>query len=308
MGHRGGLNIVEHVSVEVRYFSDPACTWSWAAEPALRRIIFEFDGELDLVWAMGGLARRFGRAYRDSEAAIGTGPDCFADLMSHWLNVAGRTGMPCDPRLWTEAPLSGTFPASIAVEAASEQGWEAAYRYLRRVREGILCGRRKLDQRAALVAEAGPAGLDVSAFEAALDSERPEAAFAAHMAEAREVPPAARESGKTSVTEGNERLSFPSAIFVGADGERHGVWGYQPVEAYREAALAAGARQTNTGELPILDAAARFARLAEPEVELLTQTDPTTTRAELWRLAAEGALEPVSALTGTLWQLPGAGR
>jgi putative protein-disulfide isomerase len=116
------------VSVEVRYFSDPACTWSWAAEPALRRIIFEFDGELDFVWAMGGLARRFGSAYRDSEAAIGTGPDCFADLMSHWLNVAGRTRMPCDPRLWTEDPISGTFPACVAIEAAAEQGGRADLR------------------------------------------------------------------------------------------------------------------------------------------------------------------------------------
>jgi predicted DsbA family dithiol-disulfide isomerase len=298
------VNIVEDVSVQVRYFSDPACVWSWAAEPALRRIIFEFDGELDFVWAMGGLARRFGSAYRDSEAAIGTGPDCFADLMSHWLNVAGRTGMPCDPRLWTEAPLSGTFPACVAVEAAAEQGWEAAYRYLRRLREGILCGRRRLDERAALVAEAAPAGLDAAAFEAALDSERPAQAFAAHIEEAREVPPEAREAGKTSVTEGHERLSFPSVIFVGADGERHGVWGFQPVEAYRAAALAAGARQTADGPLPVLDAAARFGRLAVPEVEVLAQTDPTATQAELWRLAAAGELTPVSALTGTLWQLP----
>jgi predicted DsbA family dithiol-disulfide isomerase len=292
------------VSVEVRYFSDPACTWSWAAEPALRRIIFEFGGELDFVWAMGGLARRFGAAYRDSEAAIGTGPDCFADLMSHSLNVAGRTGMPCDPRLWTEAPLSGTFPACMAVEAAAEQGWEAAYRYLRRLREGILCGRRKLDQREALIAEAGPAGLDVPAFEAAMSSDEPAEALAAHMQEAREVPPEARESGKTSVTEGHERLSFPSAIFIGADGERHGVWGFQPVEAYREAALAAGATQVNDGPLPILDAAARFGRLAIPEAALLAETDPIETQAELWRLCAEGALEPVSALTAPLFQLP----
>jgi predicted DsbA family dithiol-disulfide isomerase len=294
------------VSVEVRYFSDPACIWSWAAEPSLRRIIFEFDGELDFVWAMGGLARRFGSSYRDSEAGVGTGPDCFADLMSHWLNVAGRTGMPCDPRLWTEAPLSGTFPACVAVEAAAEQGWEAGYRYLRRVREGILCGRRKLDERRALVAEAGPAGLDVRTFEAALDSERPAAAFAAYVEEARQVPAAAREAGKTSVTEGHERLSFPSAIFVGADGERHGVWGSQPLEVYREAALAAGARQTNEGPLPILDAAARFGRLAVPEAALLAQTEAVEAQAELWRLAAEGRLAPVSALTGTLFQLPGA--
>jgi hypothetical protein len=57
-------------------------------------------------------------------------------LMSHWLNVAGRTGMPGGARLWAEAPLSGTFPACTAVEVAAEQGWEAAYRHLRRIREG----------------------------------------------------------------------------------------------------------------------------------------------------------------------------
>ncbi len=292
------------MSVEVRYYSDPACTWSWAAEPALRRLIFEFDGELNLIWGMGGLARHFGSPYRDSEAGIGNGPDCFADLMSHWLNVAGRTGMPCDPRLWTEAPISGTFPACVAVEAACEQGWEAGYRYLRRMREGLLCFRRKLDEPAALIAEAGPAGLDVPAFRAALDSTAPMEAFERHLKEVREVPEEARDQGKTSITEGHERLSFPSAIFTGADGERHGVYGFQPAEAYREAALAAGARQVNEGPLPVLEAAARFGRLAIPEVVELAGTKPIETRAELWRLAAEGRLRPVGALTGTLWQLP----
>jgi predicted DsbA family dithiol-disulfide isomerase len=298
------VNIVEHVSVEVRYYSDPACTWSWAAEPALRRLIWEFDGELNFVWAMGGLARHFGSAYRDSEAGIGRGPDCFADLMSHWLNVAGRTGMPCDPRLWTEAPISGTFPACVAVEAASDQGWEAGYRYLRRVREGLLCFRRKLDEPAALIAEAGPAGLDVAAFEAAFDSIPPMESFERHLEEVRQVSTEARDQGKTSVTEGHERLSFPSAIFIGEDGVRHGVYGFQPAEAYREAALAAGASQINEGALPVLEAAARFGRLAIPEVVELAGTSPIETRATLWRLASEGRLKPIGALTGTLWSLP----
>jgi putative protein-disulfide isomerase len=158
------------VSVQVRWFTDPACSWSWGAEPLLRRLLWEFDGELDFVWAMGGLARRYGSSYRDEEGAIGSGSGCFADLMSHWLNVAGHTGMPCDPRLWTANPIDSTFPACIAVEAASEQGWEAGYRYMRRVREGLFCERRQLDNREALVAEAEAADLDRPRFEAALDS------------------------------------------------------------------------------------------------------------------------------------------
>ncbi len=266
--------------------------------------MWEFDGELVFVWAMGGLARHFGSSYHDSEAGIGSGSDCFADLMSHWLNVAGRTGMPCDPRLWTEAPISGTFPACVAVEAAAVQGWEAGYRYLRRIREGLLCFRRKLDEPAALIDEAVAAGLDVAVFEAALDSTVPVESFERHLEEAREVPEEARDLGKTSVTEGHERLSFPSAIFIGPDGERHGVYGYQPAEAYRAAALAAGARQVNEGPLPVLEAAGRFGRLAIPEVQELGGTKPIETRAELWRLASEGRLKPVGALTGTLWELP----
>jgi putative protein-disulfide isomerase len=302
--HRGDAHIVEHVTVEVRHFSDPACTWSWAAEPTLRRLIWEFEGQLDFVWAMGGLARRFGSTYRDSEGEIGEGPDCYADLMSHWLNVAGRTGMPCDPRLWTEAPISSTFPACVAVEAAAEQGWEAGYRYLRRVREGLLCFRRALDHSGPLTDEAGPAGLDVARFRAALDSDRPTRAFEAHLAEARQVPEEAREMGKTSVTEGHERLSFPSAVLTGEDGTRHGVWGLQPIEAYRKAALAAGATQVNEGPLPVLDACAKFGRLAIPEIEALAQTEPLETRAQLWRHAERNELHPVPALTGTLWELP----
>src|SRR5919106_4225924 len=146
--------------IEVRYYTDPACIWSWGGEPKLRRLMWEFGGELRFTWVMGGLARSYGPAYRDEEGRIGSGPDCFADLMAHWLDVAAETRMPCDPRLWTQSRITSTYPVCMAVKAAAEQGAEAASAYLRRAREGIVVERKRLDHTEALVAEAGPAGLD----------------------------------------------------------------------------------------------------------------------------------------------------
>ena len=206
------------MTVQVRFYTDPACPWSWAAEPALRRLMWEFEGELEFVWVMGGLARRYGREYRDEEGRIGHGPDCYADLISHWLEVAADGLMPTDPRIWTENPLTSTYPACQAVKAASEQGWEAGYRYLRRVREGIMFERRKLDHPEALQAEAAAARIDRERFEIDLFSEAITEAFGADLEEVRNPPDEAREAGAVRRTEGHERISFPSAMFVGGDG------------------------------------------------------------------------------------------
>jgi predicted DsbA family dithiol-disulfide isomerase len=288
---------------QVRFYSDPACPWSWAAEPALRRLLWEFDGELEFVWVMGGLARRYGRDYRDEEGRIGEGPDCFADLISHWLDTAAASEMPMDPRIWTEAPLSSTYPACQAVKAACEQGWEAGYRYLRQVREGIMFERRKLDHPEALLAAAGPARLDRRRFEIDLFSEAITEAFAADLDEVRDVPPEAREAGAVRRTEGKERIAFPSALFIGEDGSRHGAWGTaRSHPALREAALAAGARQVNEGELAPLEAIRRFRRCATRELEVLCERPRPVVEAELWALARDWKLKPVMALTGTLWE------
>jgi len=118
----------------------------------------------------------------------------------------------------------------------------------------------------------------------------------------RAVPQAARDGDSVGSTEGKERVSFPSTIFIGEDGERHGVWGWQPYEAYREAALAAGASVRNEGALEPLDAVQRFGRLATVEVEVLCGRPRPLVEAELWRLATEWKLKPVPVLTGTLWE------
>lgn len=288
--------------VAVRYQTDPACSWSWGSEPKLRKLAWEFDGELDFTYVMGGLARRYGSGYRDSQAGIGAGGDCFSGLMSHWLDVGAETGMPFDPRIWTENPIRSTYPACMAVKAAAEQGADRAGRYLRRVREGLMVERRRLDHADALLAEAGPAGLDIERFRVDLESNAITELFAADLEEVREVPQEARDADAAGETEGRERVSFPSLIFTGADGVRHGVWGWQPYEEYRDAAIAAGAARRNEGPLEPLAAVERFGRIATREAEVLADRPRPLVEAELWAAAAEWKLRPVDVLTGTLWE------
>ncbi len=289
--------------VEVRYYTDPACSWSWASEPKLRRLMWEFGDQLRFVWVMGGLAREYGPDYRDEEGGIGAGSDCFADLMAHWIDIQARSGMPFDARLWTENPIRSTYPACQAVKAAAEQGPAAAYRYLRRLREGLMTERRKLDHPEALINEAGAAGLDTGRFRIDLTSNAITEAFAADLDEVRQPPAEARDAGKVKTTERFDRLSFPSAVFVGADAARQGVWGWQPYDAYREAALAAGAAVAEERLPEPIEAVQRFGRCATRELEELTGKPRPVLEAELWSLARDWTLKAAPVLGGTIWEL-----
>ncbi len=279
--------------VQVRFYSDPASPWSWGAEPALRRLMWEFEDELEFSWVMGGLRRGYA-----------AGPDRFAELISSWLEAAAVTGMPCDPRIWTENPLDSTYPACQAVKAASEQGADSGYRYLRRLREGIIAGRRKLDHAEALIAEAGPAGLDRERFEIDLRSHAITEAFGADLDEVRDPPAEARDAGAVLLTDGHERIALSSAVFVAADGSRHGVWASHDYEDYRRAAEAAGATAVNDEPLGALESVERFGRVATREVEELSRRPRPVVEAELWTLARDWKLKPLPSLIGTLWEAP----
>ena len=129
------------VAVCVRYFTDPACSWSWGIEPVVRRLMVEFADSLSWTYVMGGLARELD-------------PAAQRRLSDEWLDVADESGMPLDPRLWREGPIASTYPACMAVKAAAEQSSDGGYAYLRALREGLFCFRRKLDTTEALVEEA----------------------------------------------------------------------------------------------------------------------------------------------------------
>jgi predicted DsbA family dithiol-disulfide isomerase len=288
--------------VEIRYYTDPACPWSWANEPEVRRLMWEFGDEVRFTWVMGGLARQYGSEYRDTHAGVEPGADLVARQMSVWLDATADSGMPIDPRLWAGDPIASTYPACQAVKAAAEQGPDRAYAYLRRLREGLMVERRRLDHLEALAAEAAPAGLDVERFRIDLTSNAITEAFAEDLDRVRTIPDDARAAGAVSETEGRERVVFPSTLFAGENGARHAVWSRESYDAYRDAAIAAGARPAVERPAEPLEAVERFGRVATREVEVLTGRPRPVVEAELWGLAREWRLKATPVLNGTLWE------
>jgi putative protein-disulfide isomerase len=260
--------------VSARYYTDPACPVSWGREPALRRLMVEFGPDLQITYVMGGLARDF--------------PDDAGRLVMSWLGEADRSGMPVDPRLWTEGRIQSSYPACMAVKAAAEQGGEAGSRYLRVVREGLMCFRRKLDTTEALVEEARRGGLDAARFRIDLESHATVEAFGADLEETRALP------------EGQQTL--PTLALGGDGGEHRLVAGSEPYDAWRDAVLACGGEPGGGDRPGVLDAVRRFGRMAVPEIEALCDLPGPRAHAELWALASEWRLKPVRVLTGWLFE------
>jgi putative protein-disulfide isomerase len=274
---------------QVRYFTDPACSWSWAAEPVVRRLMSEFGDSLTFTWVMGGLARD----YRTSR-------DVYPWLLEHWLEVASETRMPIDPLLWKEGPIATTYPACMAVKAAQEQAGDGGYGYLRTLREGLLCFRRKLDTTEPLVEAARESGLDVERFRINLASNAIVEAFGEDLEAARVVPDSVRA---VDAHGSGGRVPFPSAVFVGENGSNEGVYGAAGYDELRAAAIAAGAEPLAGYKRPTVpEALQRFGRMATREVEEVCGLPEPRAHAELWRMAADWQVKPTRVLTGWLWE------
>jgi putative protein-disulfide isomerase len=253
------------MAVEVRYYTDPACPWSWSLEPIVRRLMVEFGEGLSWTYVMGGLARDF--------TGAGDKGEVYSRLILHWLDVSDVGGMPLDPRIWTEGPIASSYPACMAVKAAAEQG--DAYRYLRELREGLFCFRRKLDTTEALVEAARAVGLNVERFRVDLGSNAIVEAFGDDLEDFR-----------------GRGLELPSMVI----GDRV-ITGFQPYESYREAVGEAG------GDRPdVPDALRRFGRMATREVEEVCGLRGPQASAELWKLALDWQVKPTRILTGDLWE------
>jgi protein-disulfide isomerase-like protein with CxxC motif len=251
----------------------------------------------DLTWhlVMGGLARETAPGVNPRSALP---PAVRAELEEEWLRASAETGAPLDPLTWREGGIRTSYPACMAVHAAAEQGTAQAISYLRRLREGIMCERLKLDHAEALVEAARQVGLDVERFGIDLRSH----AITEQLGADLEATAALAEQGPRppQSSEGAGGAALPTVVFSG-DGVRERVFGLAPMDAYRSAAEKCGAQRSGE-RLGVEEVVQRFGRVTTAEVELLCDLPGPRAQAELWRLAEAWRLRPVRVLTGWLWE------
>jgi predicted DsbA family dithiol-disulfide isomerase len=208
--------------LEVVYFTDPLCPWSWAIEPRQQRLRFEYGEQIAWRSVMGGMIADW-RSYRDTLNEI-YNP---AQMALHWYQVRQLTGARLDERIWRDDPPSSSYPACLAVKAAEQQGAGAGEAYLRRVREAVMVDRRNVARGDVLVEVAeelaadAPRGVafDVDRFRDDILGEAVKEAFHGDLREVRY-----RAIGR-----------FPTLVLQAEGGPGIALTGCRPYESVREA-------------------------------------------------------------------------
>jgi len=119
--------------LNIIYYTDPLCCWSWAFEPQWRRFRYEFQNYITWQYRMGGLVSSWNN-YNDAVNSISR-PLQMGPL---WMQAHHMSGMPMNDRIWFNDPPQSSYPACVAVKCAGMQSPEAEEKYLRYVREAVM--------------------------------------------------------------------------------------------------------------------------------------------------------------------------
>ncbi|MCC9169078.1 DsbA family protein, partial [Pontibacter harenae] len=158
--------------VEIQFFTDPLCCWSWAFEPQWRRLRYEYSGKIRWRYRMAGLIPNW-NSYSDPMNNVSKP----LQMGPVWLEAKYKSGMPMDDRVWFNDPPASSFPACLAVKSAGLQSAAAAENYLRRVREAVMLHGKNISREEVLLEVAQSLSeeenglLDYSQFERDLKGE-----------------------------------------------------------------------------------------------------------------------------------------
>ncbi len=132
--------------VEIIFYTDPLCCWSWAFEPQWRRLQYEFQDSIICRYVMGGLLsgwKNFNDPLYSVSRPMQMGPV--------WYEAGLTSGMTIHDKIWVEDPPASSYPACIAVKCAELQSHQAGVKYLRMVREAVMLHGKNISRQDVLI-------------------------------------------------------------------------------------------------------------------------------------------------------------
>ncbi len=119
--------------LEIIYYTDPLCCWSWIFEPEWRKLLTHFQNNVRWRYCMGGLLpgwKNYYDAINSVSKPLQMGPV--------WMHAAAVSGINIRHDIWAKDPPASSYPACIAVKCAQLQSEAAGEKYLFLLREACM--------------------------------------------------------------------------------------------------------------------------------------------------------------------------
>jgi len=135
--------------VEISFYTDPLCCWSWVMQPQWKKLLEEFGDSLHVTYKMVGLLpswSNFNDSTNSIRKPIQMGPE--------WMHARETSGVYIDDSIWITDPPASSFPACIAVKCVELQSREMAAVYLSLLQEAVMTKRLNITHTEVLLQQA----------------------------------------------------------------------------------------------------------------------------------------------------------
>ncbi len=132
--------------VEVTFYTDPLCCWSWAMVPAWDRLMAELGNRLKVCYKMGGLLpswKHFEDAVHSINRPSQMGPE--------WMHAAHLSGVTINSQVWITDPPASSYPACIAVKCVQLQSELFVEKFLHFLRKAVMLESKNIAKTAVLL-------------------------------------------------------------------------------------------------------------------------------------------------------------
>jgi putative protein-disulfide isomerase len=133
-------------SVEVTFYTDPLCCWSWAMMPAWDRLVSEYGPGITVSYKMGGLLPSW-KHFEDGKHSISRP----AQMGPEWMHAAALSGVEINSKLWMTDPPASSYPACIAVKCVQLQSQKYGETFLHLLWETVMVAGKNIARNGVLL-------------------------------------------------------------------------------------------------------------------------------------------------------------